>query len=324
LAVNGKNEVTQLAMRMRTILIGMLALVFGVSAAGGVYLMMGADSADVQPDLVSLVVAAADISRGQTLTQELLTLSDWPKAMVPEGAIINIGDILERTVAIPMLKGDLLLERKLAAIGSGRGLAAIIPAGMRAVTIQTPNIATGVAGFILPGNKVDVLLTMSGQGSNDLTGGGSTMTLLQNLEILAVDQLTDAPDDNLVDSRELRSVTLLVTPAEAARLNLGQNKGTLQLTLRNPTDDLTEHVNPITLTGLNLNSLDPFTTEPFLRPVEITPPAVAPVTPLPLMKPKKKFTPLIRTLRGTQAGLIPLQVQESEAPDENDLFPPSL
>ncbi len=308
-------------MRIRTILIGMLALVFGVSAALGVYFMMGAEPLAAQPDVVSIVVAAADISRGQTLTKELLTTSEWPKDMVPEGAVINLGEIVERTVAIPMLKGDLMLERKLAAIGSGRGLAAIIPAGMRAVTIQTPNVATGVAGFILPGNKVDVLLTMSGQGSNDQTGGGSTITLLQNLEILAVDQLTDAADSNLVDSQELRSVTLLVTPEEAARLDLGQNKGTLRLTLRNPTDDLTEHVNPITLTGLNVNSFDALTTEQLLTPERVTPPVVAPDAPLLLIPPKKVFTPFLRTLRGTQGGIISFQVPANEPPEQNEQLP---
>ena len=67
-----------------------------------------------------------------------------------------------------------------------------------------------------------------------MTGGGSTTTLLQNVEILAVDQKVDGPADNKVDSTNLRSVTLLVTPDQAAKLSLGQSKGTLHLTLRNP------------------------------------------------------------------------------------------
>ena len=87
----------------------------------------------------------------------------------------------------------------------------------------------GVAGFILPGNRVDVLLSLGEISGTNETGGGSTITLLENIEILAVDQKMDAPSDNKVDTKDLRSVTLLVTPQQANRLDLGQNKGMLHL-----------------------------------------------------------------------------------------------
>jgi pilus assembly protein CpaB len=297
---------------MRSILIGTFALVFGISAAVGVYLMTGTKPNAVKTETVSVVVAAADMNRGQTLATEHLTMREWPKELIPEGTITNLEEIIERTVAIPLLKGDLLLEGKLAAKGTGRGLAAIIPAGMRAVTIQTPNVATGVAGFILPGNRVDVLLTMSSQGKTDETGGGSTITLLQNLEILAVDQQTDVPEENKVDSTELRSVTLLVTPADAARLDLGQNKGTLRLTLRNPTDEMTDFVTPVTLAGLHRDPSEP--------DEELSAPAVAPQINVPVAtpttaRPNVKSIPQIRTLRGTRAGLIQISPPET-APTE--------
>jgi pilus assembly protein CpaB len=105
---------------------------------------------------------------------------------------------------------------------------ALIPQGMRAFTIRVPNpnVATGVAGSLLPGNKVDVLLTASGGDLNDVIG---TTTLLQNVEILAVDQKIEAPAENKVDLKEMLSVTLLVTPQQAKQLNLAQNKGLLHL-----------------------------------------------------------------------------------------------
>lgn len=284
-------------MRLRTILIGVCALVFGVSAAAGVS-MLGTSAAEPPKSAtVSVIVAASDINRGLTLAAEHLKQCEWPKELVPEGAVTNLADVLDRTVAIPLIEGDLLLEGKLAAKGAGRGMAAIIPAGMRAVTIQTPNIATGVAGFILPGNKVDVLLTMNNQGQADHTGGGSTITLLQNVEILAVDQRTDVPQDNKVDTKELRSVTLMVTPTDAAKLDLGQNKGTLRLTLRNPADKSTELVDTVTLAGLNLNPSE-IVSEP-----SSAPPVAVAVEPPPVPQPKMS-TKLIRTLRGTRAGLI--------------------
>lgn len=284
-------------MQMRSILIGAFALVFGISAAVGVALMRNTAPGAAKPEIVSVVVAAADIDRGQTLTEAHLSKQDWPKALVPEGAFTKTEDAVDRTLTIPLLKGDLVLVGKLAAHGAGRGMAAIIPSGMRAVTIQTPNIATGVAGFVLPGNKVDVLLTMSNQGVMDHTGGGSTIVLLQNVEILAVDQRTDVPQDNKMDSKELRSVTLLVSPAEAARLDLGQNKGTLRLTLRNPTDKEIEVVDPVTLTDLNLNSPG-ISVEPLNASPSAAVPVSAPVAP-PARKP-----PQVRTLRGAQSGLI--------------------
>ena len=110
-------------------------------------------------------------------------------------------------------------------------MAALVPNGLRAFTIHTPSVASGVGGFVLPGNKVDVLLTMDGKR------GSLTTTLLQNLEILAVDQRIDAPADNRIDPKQLHSVTLLVTPDQAAKLGLAQNKGSLHLSLRNHNDD---------------------------------------------------------------------------------------
>ena len=95
-------------------------------------------------------------------------------------------------------------------------------------------MAQGVAGFILPGNRVDVLLSLGEISGTHETGGGSTITLHQNVEILAVDQKMDAPSDNKVDTKDLRSVTLLVTPQQANLLDLGQNKGMLHLCAPQP------------------------------------------------------------------------------------------
>src|SRR5262249_20490015 len=151
------------------------------------------------------------------------------------------------------------------------GVAASIPKGMRACTIQTPNVATGVAGLLQPGYKVDVILTVSGQAANDGTGGASTLTLLQNVEILAVDQRVEAPADPKIGSKELRSVTLLVTPEQAAKLDLGQTKGTLHLSLRNPEDDANVSASRTTLTEIGLFPERPATPTP--------PPAARPAAP---------------------------------------------
>src|SRR5262249_52132612 len=156
---------------------------------------------------------------------------------VPSGAFTSVADAVDRVSATPLMKEEALLETKLAPKGAGRGLAALIPSWKRAVTILTATPTTPVAGLALPGNRVDVLLTVGGGGANDPTGGGSTTTLVQNVEILAVDQRVDAPADDKAGAKELRSVTLLVTPNQAAKLDLGQNRGTLHLALRNLNDN---------------------------------------------------------------------------------------
>ena len=151
-----------------------------------------------------------------------------------------------------MAKGELILDNRLTELGAGRGLPPLIPRGMRAVSIQTANISSGVTGFVMPNNKVDVLLTMHGMGgNNDPTGGGRTVTLLQNVTVLAVDQKIEAPTEQKMDLKEMRAVTLLVTPQQAEQLDLGQNKGVLRLTLRNPLDDEIAPIDEVTLANLS-------------------------------------------------------------------------
>jgi pilus assembly protein CpaB len=229
----------------RSGLIIMLSLVFGGSAAVGVNKYVTNIKPEVQPlEKVPVVVTVADIPRGASITAGLVKTCDYPKGMVPPGTLAKVEDVLDRAVSIPLVKDEPLLVSKLAPKGAGRGLAALVPDGMRAFTIHTPNVASGVAGFILPGNRVDVLLTMDSKGSS------MTTTLLQNLEILAVDQSIDAPAENKVDSKQLRSVTLLVTPDQAAKLGLAQNKGSLHLSLRNLKDDQLANTSPASLAQL--------------------------------------------------------------------------
>ena len=236
-------------MSLRTIIIVLLALVSGASAAVGVNRLRHQDLA-TKPDMVSIVVAATPLPRGTKISADSLTMHDYPKDLVPACALTRVDDAVERYVFIPLVKDEPVVDPKLAAKGMGPGIASLIRKGMRAFTILTPSLASGVAGFILPGDRVDVLLTVSNTGSNDPTGGGSTTTLLQNVEILAVDQRMEAPADNKMDAKELRSVTLLVTPDQATKLDLGQNKGTLHLSLRHPEDNQAAITRPATMAEL--------------------------------------------------------------------------
>ncbi len=296
-------------MSLRSVLIVMLALVFGGSVAVGVHLLSSRGVAGTRPQTVSVVVAAVEVRRGATLTADLVKTREWPRELVPAGALTSAEDALDRVTFAALAKDEVLLDGKLTARGAGRGMAALVPAGMRAFTIQTPSLAAGVAGFILPGNKVDVLLTVSDQPGGERTGGGSTTTLLQNVEILAVDQRVDAPAENKVDPKELRSVTLLVTPSQAAKLDLGQNKGTLHLSLRNPEDPEPADTRPVTLADLRFSQEKPWDERArdllgalgkamASRPAEKPSPPPTPAAP-PAVR--------IRTLKGTREGVVVLQ-----------------
>ena len=283
-----------------------LALLFGGSAAMGVRQYIGR-GAVAPAETVSVVVAAMTIPRGMLISPDLIKTRDFPKDLVPTGAILKKEDADDRSAFITIVTGEPLLDSKLSPKGH-HGLASLVANGMRAFTITT-NVASGVAGFILPGNKVDVLLTISNVGGDkDYTGGGSTTTLLQNVEILAVDQKIDAPADNKVDTTNLRSVTLLVQPDQAAKLSLGQSKGTLHLTLRNPKDVVAANVRPTTVNDIQFLSERPWDERAkdlikawgeALAKRPVPPPAAAAVTP-------KKT---IRTIRGSNEGMVALTPQ---------------
>jgi pilus assembly protein CpaB len=278
---------------VRTVLVILLALVFGVSAALGINTLREVAPTPTLPETVPVVVAGEDLPRFATLSASQLRTRDYPKELVPPGALTRPVDCDGRVTLSQIVKDEPILESRLAARGSGRGMGPGIPPGKRAFTIQTPNVSSGVAGFILPGSKVDVLLTVA---PPDPQSSALTVPLLQNVEILAVDQRVDIPAENKVDVKELRSVTLLVTPEEAAKLDLGQNKGTLHLALRNPEDTHVASGRRISLADIGLPMPEKEKTVPV--------PAAAP----PKEEPRAAPALLqIRTAHGSQQGTILLQ-----------------
>jgi pilus assembly protein CpaB len=245
-----------------------LSLVCGGSAAVGVNSYV--KNAGPAPNTTQVVVAAVDLPRGTTLTADHVKLRGVPRDQIHARAVTKLDDALSRAVLTPLIKDESLLEDKLAPKGSRGSMSWTTKPGMRAFTIQTPNVASGVAGFVMPGDRVDVLLTMGGD-DKDGTGGGSTVTLLQNIDVLAVDQTIEAPAENRVDANKLRSVTLQVTPDEALKLDLGQNRGILHLSLRHPDDKSDAHTRVATLSELRFKQQPPKEVEP--APAPAPPPA---------------------------------------------------
>ncbi len=243
-------------MSLKAILVTLLAGTCGVSAAVGINQLRKPEQGAAKLETVPIVVAAVNIARGRKVTENDVEVRQWPKELLPEGAVTKLEDAVDRAAITQLVVGEPVLDAKLAAKDAGSGLAILVPIGMRAYTIQASQVASNVAGFVLPGNRVDVLLNLRGR-PDDETGGGSTTTLLQLVEILAVDQLLDAPPDNKSDPQDLRSITLLVTADQAALLDLGQNMGKLTLSLRNPEDDLEAETHPALLNDIRFRQEKP-------------------------------------------------------------------
>jgi pilus assembly protein CpaB len=237
-------------MTLRTILIVGLAAVFGVAAA--VYATTVVNSRNRDGGTVEkvrvVVVAAPRLARGTKLTAEVLDVKEVAKDDTPDDALHGVEDAVGRFTDAELIKGDYVREEKLTK-GARATLVPSDQSNMQAVTIPTPTVAAGMAGFIHPGDKVDVLLTVDRFDPDDKTDRGGTIRLLQMIEVLAADKSTEVkstagPDGKLVEQRDLRSVTLLVTPRQAQIIADGQHRGTLSLALRHP-DEKTVYPNEV-------------------------------------------------------------------------------
>jgi len=180
---------------------------------------------------VKLALARRDLEMGTVLREEDITMEDWP-GTVPPGAATRIQDLVGRGVITKIFTKEPILETRLAPKGAGGGFAAIIPKGMRAVAVPV-NEVVGVAGFVIPGMHVDVLIS-GAPPENPPALGTLTKTLLQNIEVLSAGQ--DFKKDAEGKPVMVQVVNLLVTPEQAERLSLASHQTTIQLVLRNPLD----------------------------------------------------------------------------------------
>ena len=176
-----------------------------------------------------IVLASKPLPMGALIGRESVKLGRVPEPLFPAGAFSRIEDVLERPVINPIQPEEPLVEARLAPRGSGLGLGPLIPPGMRAIAVRV-NDVVGVAGFILPGMRVDVLVTGRPAGSNDT----ATRTVLQNIAVLSAGQTIQ--NDGKSQSIAAPVVTLLVTPPEAEAVTLANTEGHIQLVLRNSTD----------------------------------------------------------------------------------------
>jgi len=195
---------------------------------------------------VQYVAAAKNLDAGEVLTTASLKMVDWSSSTPLDGAVTKPESLNGRVLMYPLSAGEPILERQLSNAGSGVGLSTKIPEGMRAIALKSDEVV-GVAGFMLPGTHVDVLVTYHiGQSPNPVTA-----TVLQDVQILAIGQKTAPDPDGKATTADV--VTLLVNPQDAEKAVLACAQGTVHFVLRNGADH--EHVSdkPTELDGMNFD-----------------------------------------------------------------------
>jgi pilus assembly protein CpaB len=176
------------------------------------------------------VVASRDLPAGSVIRRDDVKTVSWPGSSVPQGFATEAGDVVGRGLITEVRQNEPLLDWKLAQREAGGGLSITIPEGMRAVSVRVDEVV-GVAGFVLPGTRVDVLVTVV--PSSDRMQS-ITRTILTNIRTLAADQRYQQDIDG--EPRYVTVVTLLVTPEQAETLTLAATEGRIQLALRNALD----------------------------------------------------------------------------------------
>lgn len=196
-----------------------------------------ANGDDVPVDTV--IAAALDIPYGTKVESRHVKVLTLPDGTAPERAILEAEAVVGSVAKTDVLRGEILMTDRFAQHDSGSTLAALVSDNKRAVTVRVDDVV-GVAGFLLPGNRVDVLATRVDMQ----TRRASTSTILENIKVLAVDQTASTNQDEPVI---VRAVTLEMSPAETESLVKAKEEGTIQLTLRNP---LEKEVEPVVVEEL--------------------------------------------------------------------------
>jgi len=237
-------------MAFRSVLVALLGIAVAGGSAYGAreYLRQTAATAAVDPTngLVTAIVAGQNIEFGQPIQPQMLQIISWPREALPVGAFTDLDLLLPPAGGQPrrakdnMSQGELILASKVSNFGEKVTIVQTLGNNTRAMAIQV-NAVTGVAGFVTPGDTVDIVLTQ---------GGGADLraiTILQNVRIIGVDQLANEQENAPVVAR---TVTVEVTPEDSQKLALAQSAGTLSLTLRTLENVVDEPLNATRLSDI--------------------------------------------------------------------------
>ena len=233
--------------------------------------------------MTPVLVAAKDIVAGSVLSRDLVKVVEWPKENFVAGAISEPEKLDGRVIRQSLVPGEVILEGKLAPVGTLGGMAGIIENNKRAVTVKVDE-ASGVAGFVMPGNRVDVLLTLN---KSEFTDDPITKMVLQNLLVLGIGQDLEL-QKNGEKPKVVPTVTMEVNPEEGERLALAAKEGHITLALRGWTENVTVPTGGIRTSALVGSEKKP---EPAFE---------APIAPT--SGPPKK--PGVEVLRGTDREVV--------------------
>ena len=255
--------------RNRLLLIGFIALALGAFVSFVVYRTLQSRTSSKIPPGEEVVVAADDLQVGTKIEDKDIRLVRFPSADLPAGVFHQRSKVVGRGIILPIARSEFVLTNKLAGENAGSGLPAMIPPGMRAVSVRV-NDTTSVSGFVQPGTRVDVLLTGNPQGSNEQ----QTTTVLENVAVIATG--TKLERNSAGESQSAPVVTLLLSPDDAERITLASSQGHIQLALRNPLDTKQSDV-----AAVKVNSLYKYVSEPTPGPSRSSKPrrAAAPAAP---------------------------------------------
>jgi pilus assembly protein CpaB len=247
----------------------LLALVIGLAAAAYATGMVSRQAGIASN---KVVVAAVDIEPGSKINAEMLSTLEWPSSAVPPDGFMDAKVLQDRIAKVNILRGEPLLERKLAPQGTLGGLSAVIADGKRAMTVRV-NDVVGVAGFALPGNYVDVVVNAQQDKERNGEPRQISKTVLERVLVLAVAQEAGRDDTK---PKVVSAVTLELSPEDAEKLDLARSVGTLSLVLRNQIDQKT-----VATVGVTKNELFAATRAPALQLVAARKPKTAAPRPAP-------------------------------------------
>lgn len=227
-------------------------ILYGVMIAGGASLllyklMLGRQvAATTAASTYQLIVASHNLEPGVMIQQSDLKTIAWPGA-IPSGILTKQTEIVGRGIIATVYEGEPMVEARLAPVGMSGGLASMIPQGMRAVAIHV-NEVVGVAGFVVAGTHVDVLVSGSHSANGDTGADPVTRTILQDITVLSAGQDYKQTSDGKPTVAQV--VNLLVTPQQAETLSLAGSQATVQLVLRNPLDKATTDTSGVALSSI--------------------------------------------------------------------------
>lgn len=236
--------------RYRTLIVLLVSVAAAAVASFTVYRViqtMPVRSVEIGTEPV--VVATGTIPVGTMLSAKEVKVVAWPTRTPVPGSFHDPKDVVDRGVIATILPNEPVTESKIAMKGTGAGLPPVIPAGMRAMSVKV-NEVIGVAGFVLPGTRVDVLVTVREDGTEGGRQSPMSRTVVSNVQVLTAGTRYDQEQAKQGKPQQSTVVTLAVLPADGERIALATNQGVISLALRNPLD-----VEPTATSGIKLAAL---------------------------------------------------------------------